>query len=52
MASTELRIEPLAEGDIAAVIELAGIIWRRHYPGIISMEQIDCKAAAPGGTRP
>ena len=37
----ELRIAPLAEGDIAAVIELAGLIWRRHYPGIISMEQID-----------
>ncbi|MBE0619998.1 MAG: GNAT family N-acetyltransferase [Burkholderiales bacterium] len=37
----ELRIVPLAEGDIAAVIELAGVIWRSHYPGIISMEQID-----------
>jgi ribosomal protein S18 acetylase RimI-like enzyme len=37
----ELRIAPLAEGDIAAVIELAGVIWRRHYPGIISVEQID-----------
>ena len=36
-----LRIEPLAEGDIPALIELAGIIWRHHYPGMISMEQID-----------
>ena len=37
----EFCIAPLAEGDIAAVIDLAGVIWRRHYPGIISMEQID-----------
>lgn len=36
-----LRIAPLEEGDIAAVIELAGVIWRHHYPGIISMAQID-----------
>jgi len=41
MAAEELRIAPLAESDIAAVIELAGVIWRHHYPGIISMEQID-----------
>jgi ribosomal protein S18 acetylase RimI-like enzyme len=39
--SKELHIAPLAEGDIAALIELAGLIWRRHYPGIISMRQID-----------
>ncbi|MBI5908449.1 MAG: N-acetyltransferase [Betaproteobacteria bacterium] len=37
----EFRIAPLAEADIAAVIELAGVIWRHHYPGIISMEQIE-----------
>jgi ribosomal protein S18 acetylase RimI-like enzyme len=36
-----LRITPLEEADIAAVIELAGVIWRHHYPGIISMAQID-----------
>jgi hypothetical protein len=36
-----LRIAPLAEGDIAAVIGLAGVIWRHHYPGIVSMEQIE-----------
>jgi len=36
-----LRILPLAEGDIEAVIKLAGVIWRHHYPGIISMEQIE-----------
>ena len=39
--SSELRIVPLAERDIAAVVALAGVIWRHHYPGIISMEQID-----------
>lgn len=38
---SELRIAPLAESDIAAVIDLAGVIWRHHYPGIVSMEQID-----------
>jgi len=38
---SELRIAPLAERDIAAVIDLAGVIWRHHYPGIVSMEQID-----------
>ncbi len=38
---SELRIVPLAERDIAAVIALAGVIWRHHYPGIISTEQID-----------
>jgi ribosomal protein S18 acetylase RimI-like enzyme len=38
---SELRIAPLAEGDIDSVIELAGVIWRHHYPGIITHEQID-----------
>ncbi len=37
----EFCIAPLAEADVAAVIELAGVIWRHHYPGIISMEQIE-----------
>jgi len=41
MASEELRIAPLAEDDIDAVIELAGLVWRHHYPGIISTGQID-----------
>ena len=27
--------------DLAAVAELAGVIWRRHYPGIITREQIE-----------
>ena len=38
---SDLRIAPLAEGEIATVIDLAGVIWRHHYPGIVSMEQID-----------
>jgi diamine N-acetyltransferase len=41
MASETLRIVPLAADDIDAVVALAGVIWRHHYPGIISMEQID-----------
>ncbi len=41
MAAEALRIAPLDEGDIAAVVVLAGVIWRHHYPGIISMAQID-----------
>lgn len=39
--TSELRILPLAESDVDAVIALAGVVWRHHYPGIISMEQID-----------
>lgn len=35
------RIVAAAERDLPAVAELAGIIWRKHYPGIISVEQID-----------
>ena len=29
------------ERDLPAVAELAGIVWRKHYPGIISVEQIE-----------
>ena len=29
------------ETDVPAIARLAGIIWRAHYPGIISTEQID-----------
>ena len=35
------RIAPLADDDIAAVIELAEIIWRHHFSDMISMEQIE-----------
>ena len=29
------------EGDLPALAELAGVIWREHYPSIISREQIE-----------
>ena len=32
---------PATEGDLAAIARLAGVIWRAHYPGIISWEQIE-----------
>jgi GNAT superfamily N-acetyltransferase len=34
-------IRPATEADLPALAELAGIIWRQHYPGIISREQIE-----------
>jgi len=34
-----LHVLPPAEDDIAAVIELAGVVWRHRYPGIVGMEQ-------------
>lgn len=36
-----IEIVPLAAPDVAAVIALARRIWKAHYPGIISQEQID-----------
>ena len=36
-----LSIVAATEADLAAVAELAGVIWRRHYPGIITPEQIE-----------
>jgi ribosomal protein S18 acetylase RimI-like enzyme len=36
-----LSIVGATDADLAAVAELAGVIWRRHYPGIITREQID-----------
>lgn len=36
-----LSIVAATEADLGAVAALAGVIWRRHYPGIISHEQID-----------
>jgi len=35
------RVARAAESDLAAVAELARVIWRKHYPGIISHEQIE-----------
>jgi len=35
------EILPVGEGHLPALAELAGVIWRQHYPGIISHEQIE-----------
>ena len=35
------RIVPAVEADLSALAELAGVIWRACYPGIISQEQIE-----------
>ena len=37
----EIEISPLRLDEVDALVELAGQIWRAHYPGIISLEQID-----------
>jgi len=39
--STATQILSAGEEHLAAIAELAGVIWRAHYPGIISSEQID-----------
>jgi GNAT superfamily N-acetyltransferase len=36
-----LQILPATEADLPAITELAGIIWRAVYPGIIAREQIE-----------
>jgi diamine N-acetyltransferase len=36
-----LTIEPAREEHLIEIATLARIIWRAHYPGIISPEQID-----------
>jgi ribosomal protein S18 acetylase RimI-like enzyme len=36
-----VEIAPLREEDIPALIALARDIWHRHYPSIISVEQIE-----------
>ena len=35
------RVVGAVERDLPVVAELAGVIWRRHYPGIITVEQIE-----------
>lgn len=37
----EVEIGPLRLEEVDAVVELAGRIWRAHYPGIISPAQIE-----------
>lgn len=36
-----IRIEPARIEHLAEIAELAGVIWRAHYPGIISSAQIE-----------
>jgi GNAT superfamily N-acetyltransferase len=35
------EILPAGEEHLPALAELAGVIWRQHYPGIVSHAQID-----------
>lgn len=35
------RITPVAEADLASIARLARDIWYRHYPGIITVAQIE-----------
>jgi GNAT superfamily N-acetyltransferase len=39
--SASATILPAAAADLPALAELAGVIWRACYPGIISPEQIE-----------
>ena len=39
--SDPVCVRALAPGDIEALIELARIVWHAHYPGIISVAQIE-----------
>ena len=39
--SEAATIVPAGEADLPALAELAGVIWRACYPGIISEEQIE-----------
>jgi len=39
--SFSIRIVEASESDLGAVAELAGIVWRAHYPGIITHGQIE-----------
>ena len=36
-----LVVEPAAKEHLAEVAALAAVIWRAHYPGLISTEQIE-----------
>ena len=38
---SQIEILPVGEEHLPTLAELAGVIWRQHYPGIISHEQID-----------
>jgi GNAT superfamily N-acetyltransferase len=38
---TSVEILPAAEEHLPALAALAGVIWRQHYPGILSAAQIE-----------
>ncbi len=40
-----MEIRPLRDNEVEAASALAGDIWRAHYPGIISMAQIESMLA-------
>ena len=40
-AQNQVQILSAREEELPALATLAGAIWRQHYPGIISREQID-----------
>ena len=39
--TTAVRIEPVTEGDVEALVELAREIWYAHYPALIGTAQIE-----------
>ena len=41
MGSGDVRVEPVAADDVEEVAALAREVWYDHYPGIITVEQIE-----------
>lgn len=41
MSTAPTEILPVSEEHLAALVELAGVIWRAYYPGIISREPVE-----------
>jgi ribosomal protein S18 acetylase RimI-like enzyme len=41
VSGARTEILPVGKEHLPALAELAGVIWRQHYPGIISHAQID-----------
>ncbi|HET9664278.1 MAG TPA: GNAT family N-acetyltransferase [Burkholderiales bacterium] len=40
-AAERITISPVEPDDVGTISQLAGDIWRRHYPGIITSAQIE-----------
>ena len=40
-AGNEVRVSPVTEADLQALAQLAREIWYLHYPGMITVSQID-----------